>query len=168
MPSRYFSILTEVFQIIFKPIINHVKVLYGHFDPVIDVPSEMQRLDQLPDHRKQKIESDKQKHRFFLFSFSIFVFNILDSIVVMAADDFDYYNFRMQELFYHKIFPENFWSQSDLIFFSIAICSLVVYFNLWKGEWLDDRFNMYLIGIDEGSTENKTKTLIVNNKGSIF
>lgn len=167
MPFKYFSILTKILFAIFKPVINHVKVLYAHFDPVLDAPVEVQRLDQLPEYRKQRIEKDKAKHRFFLFPFGIFVFNILDSLFVMAADDFDYYHFRMQELFYHKMYPERFWPQSDLIVFSIILCSLAVYYNLWQGEWLDDRFNMYFLGID-GSTETRAKELIVNNKGLIF
>lgn len=167
MPSKYFSVLTEIFLIVFKPIINHVKVLYGQFDPVLNVPKDVQNLDQLPEFRKQRVEADKSKHSFFLFSFGIFVFNIVDSIYIMAIDDFDYNNYRMQELFYHKMYPENFWSQSDLIVFSIILCSLVVYYNLWRGDWLNDRFNMYLF--DSKSKENKlNRMLIVNNKGSFY
>ena len=154
------SRLTSILLVIFGPIINHVKVLYGQFDPVLDVPPSIDssKLDQLGAYRKARKASDERlNHRFFLFSFGLFVFNMVDSVYVLALEDFDYFNRRIPELFYHKMYPELFWPQSDLIMFSIALCSLVVYYNLWRGQWLDDRFCMYFV--HDGPNDHK---LIIN------
>lgn len=166
MISKFFSFILGIFLGFFSPIIKHVKVLYGQFDPILDGPTSIKsrrQLNQLADYRKERVEADRVKHDFFFNIWGLFVFNILDNIYVLWMDDFDYYNRRMSELLYHKMYPERFWPQSDLIMFSIVLYSLVVYYNLWRGDWLDDRYNMYFIGLGT----DKVK-LIVNNRGMIL
>src|SRR5690625_2734170 len=54
--------LISILLVIFGPIINHVKVLYGQFDPVLDVPRSINssKLDQLGAYRKARKASDER------------------------------------------------------------------------------------------------------------
>lgn len=165
MIRNFFKFILKFLHGFIHSIIKHVEVMYGQFDPVINGPVwiySCRQLNALSEFRKKRVKSNLAKHDFFCFVWCLFVFNIFDNIYIMWMDDFDYYNRRMPEHFYHKIFPERFWPQSDLIMTSIMLCSLFVYYNLWQGEWLDDRYNMYFI-------RNKTgkQTLIVNDQGII-
>src|SRR5699024_1751168 len=108
-------------------------------------------------HRSRIDESTK--HSFFLFSFGVFIFLLGDNAYVLSHYNFRYDTRGMPELFSHKIFPRQFWPQSDWIVFSIVACCMVVYYNLWRGKWLDSRYCMYLI------KESGSDQLIVNGKG---
>ena len=154
--------LKAIFRTIFDPILLHLQVLLYQFDPVLDAPKGISSATNLSLYRAHRAKIDEEtKHRFFLFPIGVLIFNLFDTMYVLSTHDFQYDNRGMPELFYHQVFPKQFWPQSDLIMVSIITCSLLVYYNLWQTKWLDDRYCMYSLNASRLGTHK----LIVNGKG---
>src|SRR5699024_4196576 len=114
------------------------------------------------EYRKIRIESANSTHKYFILPILLMVCWIVDSALVLAREHFDYANNSLPDLLTHKIYPEKFWKESDIIATTIILFDLIIYIKLTLNPWIEDRYFMYFIGKPNCANFQ----LFVNNQGN--
>jgi hypothetical protein len=137
----------------------HIRACLNAFDPLIIAPSSVKSQSDLEQYRKSWSPSENAKY--FLLPCLLYVIYFVDSGWVLYKYDFQFTSDGMPELFNHKLFPALFWEQTDVICVAAIACCVIVFYNLWRGAWLENRYCMYLV---KGLELRPSRKLLVNGR----
>lgn len=154
------------FQVIYHSSVtfmrHHLWVHYFHLDFVHDCSSIDDTLEDASSDETflRKMTTKFKRNIHYLLPFAGLVAIVLDSLLIIAAANFQYDSTAFPELFTHKIYMKSFWTFSDVIISVVLMLTMTVYALLLLGPSPEHKWTMFALHHDDGSVH-----IIVNGKG---
>ena len=173
VPKEWANILlplTLIFNVISKFVhyfITWTELSLYSFDPIYDAPKYIDSSNyrrELPAYRRERfVNAEAKIHKYMSIHVWLVVIILGDMVRIWSKYNFDFAHERMPELLTHKMYPEAYWNQGDMIILCANLGVLFTGLSCSLREWLDDKYCMYFVQ----SPDKRGRILIVNGKGIV-